>query len=125
MFSILARSPVQPCENSQEGWQQFVRDKQPVLPTSQNHRLAEVGRDVWRSSGLTPLLKQGHLEMVAQDHAQMAFEYLQGWRLHNLTGQPVPVLSHPHGEKVFPDVQREPAVFQFVPIASCSATGNH
>jgi len=40
------------------------------------------------------LLKQGHLELVAKDHAQMAFEYLQGWRLHNLPGQPVPVLGH-------------------------------
>ena len=48
----------------------------------------------------------------------MAFEYLQGWRLHNLPGQPVPVLSHPHSKKVFPDVQTEPPVFQFVPFAS-------
>jgi len=55
----------------------------------------------------------------------MAFKYLQGWRLHNLSGQPVPVLSHPHSEKVFPDVQREPSVFQFVPIASCPVTRHH
>ena len=26
-----------------------------------NHWTAEVGRDLWRSSGPTPLLKQGHL----------------------------------------------------------------
>jgi len=39
-------------------------------------------------------------------------------RLHNVSGQPVPVLSHPHIKKVFPDVQREPSVFLFVPIAS-------
>ena len=37
------------------------------------------------------------------------------WRLLNLTGQPVAVLVHPHGEKVFPDVQKEPPLFQFVP----------
>jgi len=28
-----------------------------------------------------------------QIRVQMAFEYLQGWRLHNLSGQPMPVLS--------------------------------
>jgi len=69
-----------------------------------------------------PLLKHGHLELVAQDHV---LEYLQGWRLHNLPGQPVPWLGHPHREKVFPDVQREPPVFQFVPTASGPATGHN
>ena len=80
--------------------------------------MVEAGRDLWRSSGPTPLLKQGHLGQVASDHVQIAFEYLQGWRLHNLSGQPVPVLGHPHSKKVFPDVQREPPVLQFVPTAS-------
>lgn len=48
----------------------------------QNHRMAEVGRlevgtdDLWRSSVPTSLLKQGHLEQVAQDNIQMAFKYL-------------------------------------------------
>ena len=42
-------------------------------------------------------LKQGHLELVTQDHIHTASEYLQGRRLHRLSGQPaVPVLSHPH-----------------------------
>ncbi|PKU41956.1 hypothetical protein llap_7734 [Limosa lapponica baueri] len=30
------------------------------------------------SGGPTPLLKQSHLEQIAQDHVQMAVEYLQG-----------------------------------------------
>ena len=57
--------------------------EQPVTLYSHclNHRMVEVGRDLWRSSGPNPLLKQGHLEPVAQDHVQMAFEYLQGWIL--------------------------------------------
>ena len=46
----------------------------------------------------------------------MAFEYLQGWRLHSLPGQPVLVLGHPNHEKVFPDVQMAPPVFQFVEL---------
>ena len=63
------------------------------------HRMVEVGRDLWRSSGPTSLLKQGHLKLVAQDHVQMDFEDLQGWRLHNLSGQPVLMLSHSHSKK--------------------------
>jgi len=72
------------------------------------HRMVEVGRGLWRPSGLTTLLKQGHLELVAQDHVHTAFEYLQGWRLHRLSGQPVPVLSL--GEVVLPDVHMEAPV---------------
>uniref|UniRef100_A0A8B9Q4U4 Transmembrane protein 19 n=1 Tax=Apteryx owenii TaxID=8824 RepID=A0A8B9Q4U4_APTOW len=92
---------------------------------SQNHRTVEFGRDLWRSSSPTLLLKQGHLEHVAQDPVQVGFEYLQGWRLHNLSGQPVPVLCHPHSKEVFHYVQLELPVFQFVPIASCPVTGPH
>lgn len=34
-----------------------------------------------------PLLKQGHLEPVAQDHVHKAFEYLQGRKFHNISGK--------------------------------------
>jgi len=61
--------------------------------------MAEVGRDLWKASCPTPLLKQGHLEPAAQDHVQKAFGYFQGGRLHSLPGQPVPVLGHPHSIK--------------------------
>jgi len=47
------------------------------------------------------LPKQGHLEQAAQDHIQVRFEYLQRRRLHNLSGQPVPVLCHPQRKKFF------------------------
>jgi len=71
------------------------------------------------------LLKQGHLGTAAQDHAQMASEYLQGWPLHSHPGQPVPVPSHPHSEKVYPDVQRELFVFRSVLMASGPVNHNH
>ena len=58
-------------------------------------------RTFWRSSGPTPPAQAGP---AAQDHVQMAFENLCGWRLHNLCGQPVPVLGHAHNEKAFPEV---------------------
>lgn len=81
--------------------------------------MAEVRRVVWSN----PLLKKSHIEHIAQDCTQMAFEYLQQWRLHNLPEWPVPVLSHSHRKNVFPSVQEEPPMFQFVPVAS--GLGHH
>lgn len=46
--------------------------------------MADVERDLWRSFGPTPEIKQEPLEPVALDHVQMAFECLQAWRLHNI-----------------------------------------
>lgn len=42
-----------------------------------------------------------HLELTAQDHVQVAFEYFQ---VNNLSGQPVPEFSHPPSKTAFPDV---------------------
>ena len=57
-----------------------------------------VGRDLCGSSSPTLLPKQGHLQQAAQDLVQAGREYLQRRRLHNLPGQPVPVLRHPQRE---------------------------
>lgn len=48
-------------------------------------------------------------------HIQMAFEYLQGCRLYNLSGQPVLVLSHSHSKNVFPHEQRK-LPYAFYPV---------
>jgi len=61
---------------------------------SQNHSMVGVGRDLCGSSGPTLLPKQGHPEQAAQDLVQAGLEYLHRRRLHNLPGQPVPVLCH-------------------------------
>ena len=71
-----------------------------------------------------PLCQKGHPEPAAQVHAQAAFEYLHGWRLHHLPGQPVPVLGHPDSAEAFPDVQRDPPVPQFVLMASGPIPGH-
>jgi len=84
--------------------------------------MVEIGRDLWRSSNPTPLLNQGQPEQAAQDHVLV---YLRGWRLQNLSGQPLPVLVNPHSNKVFTDVQKAPPVFQFVPITYGPVTGHH
>lgn len=60
---------------------------------SENHRMVDIV-DLLRLSSLVPLLNQGHLELVAQDHAWSDLKNLNKWRLQNLLGQPVPVLDH-------------------------------
>jgi len=92
---------------------------------SQNHRVVGVGRHLCGSSSPTLLPKQGHLQQAAQDRVQEGLEYLQRRRLHNLSGQPVPVLRHPQREEVLPHVQMELPLLQFVPIAPCPVAGHH
>jgi len=84
-----------------------------------------VGRDLWGSSSPTPLTKQGHLQQAAQDLVQASFEYLQRRRLHNLPGQPVPVLRHPQSEEILPHIQLELPMLQFVPVAPCPVAGHY
>ena len=89
-----------------------------MFTESQNHRMVGVGRDLCGSSTPTLLPKQGHVQQAAQDPVQAGLEYLQRRRLHNLPGQPVPVLRH-HQSEVLPHVQTELPVPQFVPITPC------
>jgi len=58
--------------------------KHTPLLNRENTRTVEVGRGLWRPPSPTLLLKQVHLETLAQHHVQAAFQYLQGWRLHDL-----------------------------------------
>jgi len=73
-----------------------------------------VGRDLCGSSSPTLLPKQGHLQQAAQDLVQAGLGYLQRRRLHNLPGQPVPVLVHSQREEVLPHVHTELPLLQFV-----------
>lgn len=41
-----------------------------------SYRTVEVGRDIWRSFSTTCLIKQRHLEWIAQDHVHVTFEEL-------------------------------------------------
>lgn len=98
---------------------------QAWLADVRNQKMFEVGKDLWPSSCPSPLLKQGQLEQAAQDYVQMTFEYLQECRLHNLPDQSVPGFRHPYCKKVFCDIQKEPPVFQLVPIASALFTEHY
>lgn len=46
-----------------------------------------------------PYTEQGHSEWVALGHVQSAFEYLQGWALLHLSGQPGPEFKQMHSRK--------------------------
>ena len=94
------------------------------ITESQNHRMVGVGKALCGSSSPTPLPKQGHLQQAAQDLVQARLKYLQRRRIHNLPGQPVPVLRHPQREEVLPHVQMELPVLPFVPIVPCPV-GHH
>jgi len=63
--------------------------------------MVEVGRSLWKLSDPKPCSEQGQLEQVAQSRVQAAFQYLQGWRPHGLSGKPVPVSNHSHSKKDF------------------------
>lgn len=65
-------------------------------------RVAGFGRDFWKPSSPNLLLKQVHLQQLAQDHVQVSFESLQRIRLHNLPWQFVPVLCHSRSEEFHP-----------------------
>ena len=53
----------------------------------------------------------------------MGLEYLQR-RLHNFSGQPVPVLCHPHS-KVLPHVCMVLPAFPYLPVVPCSVAAHH
>jgi len=95
------------------------------ITESQCHIMVGVGWDLWGSSSPTLLTKQGHLKQVSQDCVQAGFEYLQRRRLHNLSGQPVPVLCHSQSEEDLPHVQMELPMVQFVPLALIHVTGHY
>ena len=84
-----------------------------------------IGRELCGLSSPTPLPKESHPEQAAQDCVQAGREYLQRMRIHNLPGQPVPVLRHPQSEEVLPHVQTELPMLQFVPIAPYPVAGQN
>lgn len=88
------------------------------LALLQNHRMVNVGMNLWRSSCPALVLKQRYSEPAG-------FWRSPRRRLHNYSRQDIPVLHYLHITEVLPDVQRELLVFQFMPIASWPGTGRH
>ena len=61
-------------------------------------------------------------DQAAQSHIQPGLECLQGWGIHSLLGQPVPVRHHPLCEKLLPNIQPKPLLSQFKTIPPCPTT---
>jgi len=57
----------------------------------QTHRTAWVRRDHWTTLSNPPALIWVQLEQVVQGYVWSGSECLRGWRLHNLSGQPVSI----------------------------------
>jgi len=62
--------------------------------------MASIGRDLKDHQGPTPLLQAGpptsifNTNQAAQGPIQPGLENFQGWGIHSLSGQPVPVPHH-------------------------------
>lgn len=69
-----------------------------LLPIKQPmHRITPSGwgGNLWRWCSPAFCSEHSHKKKVAQSHVQSGFDYLHGWRLHNLSGQLIPVFDHP------------------------------
>ena len=76
---------------------------------SYNHRIIEwpgLKRTIMIIQFQPPCYVQGHQspDQAAQSHIQPGLECLQGWGIHNLLGQPVPVCHYPLCEKLPPNI---------------------
>lgn len=80
--------------------------------------MGKIGKDHWRSSSPSPLLKKCSLEQISQVCVQADYEHLQTRRLLNLPGLPAPVLSHSYS-KFLPHAQVELHVFQKMSFQYC------
>lgn len=65
--------------------------------------MVEAGRDVLRSSSPAPLLKQGQIELVAQDSGKILSISKDGESTVSMprNGQPIPVFDHSHHKMDF------------------------
>jgi len=61
-------------------------------------------------------------DQATQSHIQPGLECLQGWGIHSLLGQPVPVCHHPLCEKLPPNIQPKYPLSQFKTIPPCPIT---
>lgn len=66
--------------------------------------------------------KQGHQELLAQDHAQIAFEYHEGGRPLWAICTSAQSILEKKKTKTFSGFQMGPPLCQFMPIASCPVT---
>jgi len=108
-YVLAVLSGIHVCPRLSQGDLQITSTDDLQMAESESHRRLRLG-GICRHHPVHPL--QGQLEQAAQ----VGSEYLQEWRLHNLSGQPMPVPGHPYGEKVFSCVQNELRGFSLYPL---------
>lgn len=62
---------------------------------------------------------------IAQESVHVGSEYLYRRSLHDLSGQPVPVLCHPQSKEDFSHIQILFPAFQFMSVAYSPVAGHH
>ena len=73
--------------------------------------MAWVGRDLKDHQVPNPCHRQGCqlldqvLDLIAQGHIQPGPKHLQGWGIHNTSGQPVPEPHHSLSKNLPPDIK--------------------
>jgi len=75
--------------------------------------------------GVQPPAKAGSLPQVAQVGVQVGLEHIQRRRLHNLFGQPIPVLCQPHCGEVPLHIGTELSILQFMAVSPCPVPTDH
>ena len=95
---------------------------------TQDHRIAEVGRHLLRSSSPTLPVQGESSRAGCPGPAKLSYDCLQEWRLHNLSGQPAPMfgdLSGGEGGEVFSSVWVKFHMFLFATIAFHPVSWHH
>lgn len=90
----------------------------------ENHTTTEVERNPSRPSSPTLCSRRVSQSRLLRILSSQALEYLQGRRLHSLSGQPVPAFDCTLSKKVGPYIYMELPVFLIVSIASWPFTSH-
>ena len=84
----------------------------------QNHRVIGCKRPLRSSSPTTQPTPLFLLNHVLKCHIYTFFKHLQGWGLHHLPGQPVPMPDCSFSKEIFPDIYSKTPLMQLEAIAS-------
>jgi len=81
--------------------EQGVRSSRITIIESQNHRLEKMSKITKSNHPPNTTMPTKPYPEVPHLHV---FINLQGWRLHQLLGQPVPMPDHSFCEEIFPNI---------------------
>jgi len=76
----------------------------PQGAASMNHRIIGWKRPLRSSSPIINPTPPFLLKHIPKCHIYTFFEHLQGWGLHHIPGQPVPMPEHSFTKEMFPNI---------------------